>query len=117
LSKSHINYVKRPTVDSEKKDNKGNHGLTFHVHPELAHLLALPDHLGLQAPDLFLALTDLHGEPDSHTLSLNLQAPLLLKLALKEVDPLPSVGALLESRVMLHAEPLYGPEQIIPLFS
>jgi hypothetical protein len=34
-------------VDSEKKYNKGNRGLTFHIHPELAHLFALPDHLGL----------------------------------------------------------------------
>ena len=60
-------------------------------------------------------LTDLHGEPSEHTLDCNLQVPVPLKLTLEEVDPLLGVGALLASQVTLHVEPLYGPEQIIPL--
>ena len=115
MSKSHTNPVKRPTTNSRNKDNKGNWRLTFHVHPELAHLFALLDHLGLQAPDLFLALTDLRGEPGGHALGLNLQVPLLLKLALEEVDPLLGVGALLASQVALRVEPLHDPEQIVLL--
>ena len=54
-----------------------------------------------------MTLTDLHGEPDGHALGLNLQVPLLLKLALEEVDP--PLG------VALCSEPLYGLEQIILL--
>jgi hypothetical protein len=94
---SHINHVRRPTIDSRKKDNKGNQRLTVHVRPELAHLFVLPDHLGIQAIDLFLALTNLHGKPGSHALGLNLQVPLPLKLTLEEIDPLLGVGALLVS--------------------
>ena len=59
-------------MDSREKDNKGNWRLTVHIHPKLVHLIALLGHLGLQALDLFLALTDLHGEPGGHALSHNL---------------------------------------------
>ena len=59
------------------------------------HLIVLSGHLGLQASDLFLALTDLRSEPDAHALSCNLQVPLPLKLILEVVDPLLSVSALL----------------------
>ena len=41
--------------------------------------------------------------------------PLLLKLALEEVDPPLSIGALLASQVLLRMEPLYGLEQIVSL--
>ena len=102
-------------MDSREKDNKGNQRLTVHVRPKLTHLIAMPGHLSLQVPDLFLALIDLPGEPDRHTLSLNLQVLLPLKLTLEEVDPLLGIGALLSSQVMLHAEPLYGLEQIVLL--
>ena len=60
-------------------------------------------------------MTDLHGEPSEHALDHNLQVPLPLKLTLEEVDPLLGIGALLSSQVTLHAEPLYGPEQIVLL--
>jgi len=59
-------------MDSREKDNKGNRRLTVHVRPKPAHLIALPGHLGLQASDLILALTDLHGEPGGHALGHNL---------------------------------------------
>ena len=59
-------------MDSRKKDNKGNRRLTIHVRPKPAHLVTLPGHLGLQAPDHFLALTDLRGEPGGHALVYNL---------------------------------------------
>ena len=84
-------------MDSREKDNMGNRELTVHVHPKPTHLIALPGHLGLQASDLFLALTDLRSEPDAHALSCNLQVPLPLKLILKVVDPLLTIGALLVS--------------------
>ena len=50
-------------MDSREKDSKGNRRLTVHIRPKPAHLIVLLGHLGLQAPNLFLALTDLHGEP------------------------------------------------------
>ena len=59
-------------MDSREKDNKGNQRLTIHVCPKPAHLITLPGHLGLQASDLFLALTDPHGEPSGHALGYNL---------------------------------------------
>jgi hypothetical protein len=62
-----------------------------------------------------LELTNLHGEPGSHALGLNLQVPLLLKLALEEVDLLLGIGALPESQATLRVEPLYGLEQVILL--
>ena len=100
-------------MDSREKDNKGNRRLTVHVRPKLAHLITLSGHLGLQVSNLFLVLTDLHGEPNGHTLSRNLQVALPLKLILEVVDLLLSVGALLVSLVNPHAEPLYSTEQII----
>ena len=70
---SHISTMsKRLTTDSREKDNKGNRRLTVHVCPKPAHLITLLGHLGLQVSYLFLALTDLHGEPGGHTLSCNL---------------------------------------------
>ena len=60
--------------------------------------------------ELFLALTDLHGELGGHALSYNLQVPLPLKLILEVVGPLLSIGALLASQVNLRAELLYGPK-------
>ena len=101
-------------MDSKEKD-KGNQRLTLHIHLKPTHLIALLGHLGLQALDLFLALTDLRGEPGGHALGCNLQVPLPLKLILEVVDPLLRVGTLLVSQVNPHAELLYGPEQIIPL--
>ena len=65
--------------------------------PKPAHLITLPGHLSFHASDLFLALIDLHGEPGGHALSCNLQVPLPLKLILKVVDPLLTIGALLVS--------------------
>ena len=59
-------------MDSREKDNKGNWRITVHIHPKLAHLIALPSHLGLQASDLFLALTDLRGERSGHAIGCNL---------------------------------------------
>ena len=59
-------------MDSREKDNKGNQGLTVHVRPKPAHLITLPGHLGLQAPNLLLALPNLHGEPGEHALGCNL---------------------------------------------
>ena len=59
-------------MNFREKDNKGNQRLTVHVHPKLAHFIMLLGHLGLWAPDLFLALTDLCGEPVEHTLGRNL---------------------------------------------
>jgi len=79
------------------------------------HLIALPGHLGLQALELFMALTDLCDEPSRHALSCNLQVPLPLKLILEVVDPMLSVGVLLASPVNPRVELLYGLEQIIPL--
>ena len=102
-------------MDSREKDNKGNRRLTIHIHLKLAHLIVLSSHLGLLALDLFLALTDLRGEPGGHALGHNLQVPLPLKLILEAVDPLLSVCALLASQVNPHAELLYGLEQIVPL--
>ena len=67
--------------------------------------------------DIFLALTDLCGEPGGHTLSCNLHIPLSLKFILEVVDPLLSIGALLASQVDTHVELLYSPEQIISLLS
>ena len=64
-------------------------------------------------PDLFLALTDLHGELGEHALDQNLQVPLPLKLTLEEVNPLLGVGVLLASQVTLCVEPLFGLEQTI----
>ena len=57
----------------------------------------LPGHLGLQASDLFLALTDLCSEPGGYALGHNLQVPLPLDLILEVADPMISVGALLAS--------------------
>ena len=89
---------------------------TYHSHPPKAGaLIPLPGQLGLQAPDLLLALLDLRGEPSGHALGYNLQVPLPLELLLKVADPLLSVGALLVSQLSPHAELLYGLEQIIPL--
>ena len=79
------------------------------------HLIMLPGHLGLQVPDLFLALTDHRGEPSGHALDCNLQVPLPLKLILEMVDPLLSVVVLLASQVNPRAKLLYGPEQIVLL--
>lgn len=62
-----------------------------------------------------MALTNLRGEPGRHALSLDLQVPLLLELALEEVNPLLGIGALLVSHVTLRAEPLHSPKQIILL--
>ena len=59
-------------MDFREKDNKGNRRLTVHIRPKLVHLITLPGHLGLQASDLFLALTDLRGEPGRHALRRNL---------------------------------------------
>ena len=72
MPKSHADRVKGPTINSNEKDSRGNQKLTFHIHLEFAHLTALSGHLGLQALDLFLALPDLHGEPDGHALGYNL---------------------------------------------
>ena len=69
---SRTDRVKRLTMDSREKDNKGNQRLTIHVRPKLAHLIVLLGHLGLHASDLFLALTNLHGEPGGHALGRNL---------------------------------------------
>ena len=102
-------------MDSGEKDNKGNRRLIVHVCLKPAHLIALPGHLSLQAPDLFLALTALRGKPGRHDFGHNLQVSLPLKLTLEEVDPLLGVDALLASQVTLCEEPLYGPEQIVPL--
>ena len=102
-------------LDSREKDNKGNRRLTVHVCLKPAHLIALPGHLSLQAPDLLLALPDLHGEPGGHTLGCNLQVPLPLGLLLEVADPLLSVGTLLASQLSPCAELLYGPEQIVSL--
>ena len=66
-------------------------------------------------PDLFLALTDLHGELDGHALGCNLSVPLPLKLILEVVGPLLSDGTLLVSQVNPYAELLYGSEQIVQL--
>ena len=96
-------------MDSREKGNKGNQRLIVHIRPKLAHLIVLSGHLSLQALDLFLALTDLHGEPGRHALGCNLQVPLPLKLILEVVDPLLSVDALLVSQVNPHVELLYGP--------
>ena len=84
-------------MDSREKDNKGNQRLTMHICPKPAHLIVLLGHLSLQALDLFLALTDNHGEPSGHALDYNLQVPLPMKLILEVVDPLLSVSALLVS--------------------
>jgi len=59
-------------MDSRKKDNKGNQRFTIHDRPKLAYLIALPGHLSLLAPDLFLVLTNLHGRPSGHALVCNL---------------------------------------------
>ena len=77
------------------------------------HLITLSGHLGLQASDLLLALTDLHGEPGRHALGCNLQVPLPLKLTLEVVEPLLSVRALLASQLSPRAALLYGPEKVI----
>ena len=84
-------------MDSMEKDNKENQRLTVHVRPKPMYLIMLPGHLGLQAPNLFLALTDLRGDPSGHALYCNLQVPLPLELILKVAAPLLSVGALLAS--------------------
>ena len=102
-------------ADSREKDNKGNQRLTIHVHPKPTYLIALLGHLGLQAPNLFLALTDLHGEPNRHALGCNLHVPLPLELLLEVADLLLSIDKLLVSQLSPRAELLYGPEQIIPL--
>ena len=104
-------------MDSREKDNKGNQRLTINVRLKLAHLTKLLGHLGLHAPDLFVALTDLCGEPGGHALGHDLQVPLPLKLTLEEVDPLLGIGVLLMSQIKLCVEPLYGLEQIVPLLS
>ena len=98
-----------------EEDNKGNRELTIHVRPKPTHLIALPGHLSLQAPDLLLALLDLHGEPGGHALGCNLQVPLPLGLLLEVADLLLSVGMLLVSQLSPRAELLYGPKQIVPL--
>ena len=113
--KSRTDHVKRLTMDSREKDNKGNQRLTIHIHPKLAHLIALLGHLNLHASDLFLVLTDIRGEPGGHALGCNLQVPLPLKLTLEVVDPLLSVGTLLASHLSACAELLYGPKLIILL--
>ena len=59
-------------MDSREKDNKRNQRLTIHVHSKPTYLIALLGHLGLQAPDLFLVLIDLHDEPRRHALDHNL---------------------------------------------
>jgi hypothetical protein len=59
---------------------------------ETAHLLTLLKHLSLKASDLFLALTNLRGEPDRHTLGLDLQVPLDIELVLEEGDLLHTKG-------------------------
>ena len=102
-------------MDSREKDNTGNRRLTVHVRSKLAHLIALPDHLGLQVSNLFLVLTDLHGEPSRHTLGRNLQVPLPLKLILEVVDLLLSINTFLASLVNPRVEILYGPKQIVSL--
>ena len=61
-------------MDSREKDNKGNWRITVHIHPKLAHLIALSDHLGLQVPDLFLAWTDLRAEPSGHAIGCNFRS-------------------------------------------
>ena len=55
-----------------RKHNKKNQILTIHIRLKPAHLIVLLGHLGLQAPDLFLALTDLCGGPGGLTLGCNL---------------------------------------------
>ena len=102
-------------MDSREKDNKGNRRLTVHICPKLAHLITLPGHLGLQVLDLFLALTDLRGEPSGHAFGCNLQVSLPLNLILEVVDPLLSDGALLVSQVNPRVELLYGLEQVVLL--
>ena len=102
-------------MDSRERGNKGNQRLTVHIRPKPAHLIALSGHLGFEAPDLFLALTDLHSEPNGHAFGYNLQVPLPLKLILEVVNPLLSVGTLLASSVNPHVELLYGSKQIILL--
>jgi hypothetical protein len=71
-------------VDSRKKGNKGNQSPTVHLLVELVHVLTLPRHLSLKALNLFLVLANIHGEPGRHTLDLDLQVPLDVKLALEE---------------------------------
>ena len=102
-------------MDSGEQVNKGNRRLTIHVHPKPAHLIVLPGHLGLQAPDLLLALPDLCVEPIGHALGYNLQVPLTLELLLEVADPLLSIGVLLVSQLSPRMELLYGSEQIVLL--
>ena len=64
-----------------------------------------------------MALTDLRGEHSGHALGCDLQVPLPLKLTLKVVDSLLSIGVLLASQLNPRAELLYVPEQIVPLLS
>ena len=59
-------------MDSRETNNKGKWGLTVHVHPKPAHVIALSGHLGLQAPDLLCSLPDLCGELGGHSLGCNL---------------------------------------------
>ena len=59
-------------MDSREKYTKENRGLTVHVRLKPAHLIALPGHLDLQAPNLLLALPDLHDKPGGHALGYNL---------------------------------------------
>ena len=100
-----------------RKHNKKNRRLTVHIRLKPAHLIVLPNHLGLQAPDLFLALTDLRGEPGGHALGCNLQVPLPPELLLEVADPLLSVSTLLASQVNPRVDLLYDPKQIISLLS
>ena len=59
-------------MDSREKDNKGNRGLTILVRLKPTYLIALPGHLGRQAPDLLLALLDLYSKLSGHALGYNL---------------------------------------------
>jgi hypothetical protein len=59
-------------VDPRKKEDEANKGLTVHPLLEFACLLTLQDHLGLKGLKPCPVLTDLHGEPDRHILSLGL---------------------------------------------
>ena len=82
MSKSHNNHIKGLTMGSREKDNKANQRIIVHVRLELACLVTLLGHLGLQFLDLLPALTDLRGESGSHRFRRNLQVLFSLKLTL-----------------------------------
>ena len=102
-------------MGSREKDNKANQRITLNVCLELACLIMPSGHLSLQVLDLLPALTDLRGESGDHHFCCNLQVLFFLELTLQEADPLLGVGTLLMSQVTLHAEPLYGLEQVVLL--